>query len=212
MAISHRDQADLSWFLSTGTTEFWRSPSGNMLERAEMFGYDSSGARIPIYDRHTCMNIKKERVEPSYTPALEHLTRFAVISRQLRVLESIDPRSVMVMELYYGDSGSRWGLQSPMGRIFSIYHLTATGQRFCKELREKHGTSELVHDDEILATEWDLQKRQPNNARLKKMHRIGDEADELIITAYKNWNAACRQVAAQRVNRSGLVVHRSQTL
>ncbi len=208
MTISIRDQADLTWYFGDGMSEFFRSPSGAMLERQENLAFDSEGRRIPIlpfvrihmtyvsrgeeihytapgYDNNAMM-VRKESFEPSYTPSLESLSRFAKVSRKLRCMDEVSCRT---MEAYYGDVGARWGREL-VGRLFAIYPLTKTGRSMIAAVRAKFESSDEIRDDEVIATEADLQTRQPNDIRRKKLEKVRDEADDLLISAHQAWKVA----------------------
>lgn len=50
--MKHVLEADLAWFFGRAAAEFERSPEGARLERAEQFGFDSSGERIESPGEH----------------------------------------------------------------------------------------------------------------------------------------------------------------
>lgn len=190
MSMSQRDQADLTWYLGEGMTMFFRSPFGGTLQRQMNAAFDSTGHRIPrVENSWQTMVVAKDEHYAGYTVADIVLTRFARVSRRLRLLEASNPLMCSVLEAYYGDSGARWGREK-VGRLFAVYPLTKGGKALIASVRKRFSTSVDIRDDELIGTETDLQLRQPNDMRRKRLEKIRDEAEALLLAAHKAWKVA----------------------
>jgi hypothetical protein len=140
-----RDEMNLMWFFGFGATAFERSTMGPTLEWADLFAVfrsrqsayravlDSIGRVIgyaPAWDAQpTC----EGRCSAQRTVDDAVLTRYAVVSRQLMLLEQRDPSSVLAFEAYYGELGARWARTPKPGRIAALYHLTGAGRKLLAE-------------------------------------------------------------------------------
>ena len=123
VSLDWRDEANLTWFYSTGQTLFERSPIGGMLERAEVFHqpYRTAGS---ISAKPTA----EYRNVAVHAPDDKALTKYGDISRLLMLLEGKSALACAVIEALYGDLGARWA-PTKHGRIAALYHLTEAGKR-----------------------------------------------------------------------------------
>lgn len=123
------------------------------------------------------------RAESGYWPGHDTLVRFATVSRVIRAVAETSPVLASVLRAYYGDQGARWGL-TKNGRIFSVYPLTKAGRRLLETSRRKSESRDAVlHDDEVLGVEQELQRAQPNDLRRLLLTRADMEARGLHVGA-----------------------------
>jgi len=163
--LSHDDEGDLEWYLSSGQALFERSTVGSMLDRAKMYAYElpdlgpyvepTEDDLVRVKRRGVCEDNRK--IESAYDPYTAHptaehgsggsymppdgdLTDAADMSRHFRRMGERDPVSVVVLDMYYGDRGARYAGGKP-GRIFAVYVCTAAGRelldRDAKETRRR---------------------------------------------------------------------------
>lgn len=150
--LSHEDEGDLEWYLSSGQALFERSTVGSMLDRAELFAYalpdlgpyvePTAEHLVRVKRRGVCEDNRKiesaydpDTARPtaehggggSYMPPDQDLTDAADFSRHFRRMGERDPVSVVVLDLYYGDRGARYAGGKP-GRIFAVYVCTDAGR------------------------------------------------------------------------------------
>jgi hypothetical protein len=184
--IDPRSEQDLIWYFSEGSQMLSRSTLGGMLARAEQFGFDSTGARIPSCERHAwnVVPITHHAEEPSYTPDDYALVRLGRVSRRLRELRRDD---AIVLQAYYGDIGARWA-RTKAGRIFALYALTETGQAYCIEQARKD--PEHVRADERIASLANQQRRTPNGRRKRMFVEMHQQATKLLSHAADAWKRA----------------------
>jgi hypothetical protein len=164
-------QADLIWFFSYGVCAFQRSGFGPALERAQAHSRTSDGRRIPRRDRSSWQHrtIKRDDAEPSYVPDMEAMLRWARISRMLR---GLDAKHSAVIEVYYGDIGTRWA-STKLGRIFGLFAFTPGAKAV---LRARPAQDDLRSDERLFQL---LQKRaRPTWLKLRA------EADAVLRGAH----------------------------
>jgi hypothetical protein len=186
--ISERDENRLTWFFSIGQAEFFRSPSGAMLARAEERSFDSKGQRIPRKEPGVhYIKITEDRYESVvYEPELQVLSMFGWVSRRMRAIEQSDPTAAAVLERYYGDIGARWG------KLVSIYPLTKSGRSM---LRNSSNQFDLSAEARI-GIEVELQKVQANDTRARKIRKMQDEAERMLVDAWTAWRLSGLKKAA----------------
>ncbi len=152
------DESNLEWYLGAGTTEFFRSSSGGMLERAKAFSpnraHDEQGKLLDDkYDRRTARPDRRkflvargadmQEVDARPTaevqtsggtePSIKVLMRYALVSRRLARVDERSIQAGQVLRTYYGDAGARWG-RTKHGRIFSLYGSTPAGEALVKRV------------------------------------------------------------------------------
>ncbi len=186
--LSHEDEGDLEWYLSSGQALFERSTVGAMLDRAEMYAYarpdlgpyvePTEDDLVRVKRRGVCEDIRV--IESAYDPYTAHptaehraggghmppdgdLSDAADMSRHFRRMGAQDPVSVVVLDLYYGDRGARYAGGKP-GRIFAVYVCTDAGrellERDAKETRKRQNGHGTV--DMALADHLRLENQASN--------------------------------------------------
>lgn len=179
-----RDEMDLEWFFGDGQTEFFRSTQGAMWERHGSLRWDSRGLEIPRPDDGNYMYVRKTAgTAPSYEPTLQVLHRFGKVSRRLR---QVDAAGVTVLGTYYGDSGARWGREA-VGRLFCLFPLTPTGRAFLRSDARKVRLE--IRPDEAIGAEVHLQAVQPNDIRRRRLAKMREEAEGMLMAAWGAWKA-----------------------
>ncbi len=141
------------------------------------------------------------------------LIRFASASRRMLAVERRSLAAKRALEAYYGDRGSRWAHYSAdeydakgqaarrgagPGSIAALYLLTLRGQAFIASERangaQRAGLPEeaMPHltDDDVLANAFALQQAQPDGARAARLSRVRDEAEALLVAAWRVWAEA----------------------
>lgn len=183
MRIPLRDQIEIEWYLSMGTSTFFHSSQGRQLERAHAFRYTSSGEAIAIPEKngYYYIHIPAEDRNPSVTFDPTMLDRFGAISRRLLHLERHDPLAARLVEIYHGDEGCRWAHQANPGRLMCLYPYTAAGQRYLM----MQGPVEGLRPAERLANLELLYKTQGSHERIVKQMRR--QAGELLIRMWDAW-------------------------
>lgn len=116
-------------------------------------------------------------------------------------LRSADVTSAVVLELYYGPIGNRWGSRD-IGRGFAVWPVTKSGRRLIEESRKK---SESAHTLEIgahdlLFEEHEAERRarnggNPNPHRKALLDGAARQAVLLLDRAQKSWALLSRSVA-----------------
>lgn len=183
--IDPQSEGDLIWYFAEGSRMFSRSTFGGMLDRAELYGFDSEGRRIPRpeWNAWNVVPVAHHAEEPSFTPDDYALMRLGRVSRRLQRLGRDD---AVVIQAYYGDIGARWS-RTKAGRIFALYALTEAGQAYCTEAARTD--PEYVRPDERIGRLADLQRRKPEGRRRRQLAQMSEQAAELLVRASDAWRA-----------------------
>ncbi len=191
-----------------------KSTFGLMVERAELYAFakvtqtgDDIAYRLPAL-KDGGMRVKKTRGEGGYE-VNEELAR--VVGRGTRWLQQVGERSRLyrvVLEAFYGDRGARWGLpasKTNMGgvgdRTFVLWPMTRTGAGWVDALRAKSSLSASLRPDELLATEWSIQKMSPSEPRRLRLKTCGEQARQLLGLAHAGLQAVAEEAEMARQQR-----------
>jgi len=208
--VREKDEALLSWFFGDGQVAFERSPTGAVLDRAELYSVarDERKARAKAQQRARPKKRAKHASEPwdpnpvtayptaevrttrGYVPDDTALKNYAKCSRALALVEKRDKVAARALELYYGDAGARWGRTS-RGRLFALAHLTDAGQTLLREAADRTkrlGGVELeLPAHERMGALADVQQVQPNRRRRELLRQSGVQSGKLYSYACRVW-------------------------
>lgn len=121
--------------------------------------------------------------EQGYTVDDEALRRYAVISRQIATLERESVRARIVLELFLGLYGLRWG-RTQWGRIYAVGPATETGSAMIAAASNKHGLSPLSLWENIVAD----QAKKGGIAHGKQVQRAVQECASDYADACRTFN------------------------
>lgn len=184
--------ARISFLLGGGGAMVQRSTFGGMLERAELYSYGNDcriperAWKLPPKGADT-MVIKHQKGEPGYDLDFDVLARLGSANRLLDSVERVHRNLRRALETYLGDCGERWARDiekdSSGGvghRLVALYPMTPAGKRWVIRIRAKFPMSEHLRSDEILASEYILQKTSPTSDRRKRIDECEAEAKTLL--------------------------------
>lgn len=194
-------ESELVTFLSADESSFERSTMGARLERAWLFDADSA-AEQRAEERQTYGRLRKasdpwDPCEPTaditaetrhhggYEPDARKLMQYAKTSRRLMLVEQRNALHAIVLRLYYGDLGARWG------QMFVLYHLTEAGAALLAEAdrraREKREPLLDLTPFEKMAAQIEIDRKRMDDWRREKLTRADRQANELYRAACAMW-------------------------
>jgi hypothetical protein len=198
--LSPKHVKDLIQYFGIGTYE--RSPSGAILERAELFAIEyrvspemaaAIAAREPweappdaLTARPTC----EDRTVAKSEPDLRMLEIYGRVSRRLKVVAMTEGRCAAALEALYGDAGHRWARSAlPYGSMGALFCLTKAGAWLREwQRRKSRGTKLRLSDAErmenaVHAAASDVEKQELLNRAVKQAHELKERAEELYEAA-----------------------------
>ena len=113
------------------------------------------------------------------------VVRYASVSRRLSKVGKRSVTHSRVLEVYYGDAGSKWG-RTKYGRIFSLYARTPAGAQLVIDVEAKEKSPVFLTDDERLGVIAGLQGIPTQSKAWRKRALV--KADEQAWALYR---AAC---------------------
>ncbi len=123
-----------------------------------------------------------------YVPDDYTLTRFAIISRRMSIVENLSAEAARTLAAYHGDQGERWA-RTERGRLFAIYSLTESGKALALRAAEHAECLSLSYCDRI-AFMAELQRKEPKPWRGQLLAGASREAAALYQAAVLIWKAS----------------------
>lgn len=124
-----------------------------------------------------------------YVPDDFALRKYALVSRRLDRVASVDPLLVEALASYYGDAGARWG-RTRYGRLFTLYALTPAGHKLVRMSMRSTSDAITLTAIERIGVEADLDAQQPKPKRRALLDAAARQAAELYDRMCDAWNAS----------------------
>lgn len=200
--MSPHDEREIMWFLVEEGRDR-RSTCGPMLDNLSLFAVKpepdperQEAARMrkpwePDPNEITAQPTAETRNAGRSDPDDRDHIRKGKVSKRMKVVELQDPKSALVLRVYYGDAGAVCASAPKIryGRIASLFPLTEGGRKLAKDSRRDTSQAALkLTDAERIANQIAAQDVSPTVKRERPIAMALREAEELLAAACDRWN------------------------